>query len=128
MVVTVEVVAAEEGAVNKRTGEEAGKIFSSLALHKGNNDLLKPRKKKKLNKIHVSCSDLNVLSAHQHTQPHDTFVKAGKASQEQSSKQQTPALTLSLCCNQGERPVPGPTNTNGVPRNQESGNELLSAG
>lgn len=46
MVVTVEVVAAEEGAVNKRTGEEAGKIFSSLALHKGNNDLLKPRKKK----------------------------------------------------------------------------------
>lgn len=47
MVVAVEVVAAEEGAVNKRTGEEAGKIFSSLALHKGNKDLLKHRIKKK---------------------------------------------------------------------------------
>lgn len=87
MVVTVEVVAAEEGAVNKRTGEEAGKIFSSLALHKGNNDLLKPRKKKNNNKIHVSCSDLKalctqsgVLCAHQYTQPRDTSVKAGKAS------------------------------------------------
>lgn len=86
MVVTVEVVAAEEGAVNKRTGEEAGKIFSSLALHKGNNDLLKPRKKNN-NKIHVSCSDLKalctqsgVLCAHQYTQPRDTSVKAGKAS------------------------------------------------
>lgn len=86
MVVAVEVVAAEEGAVNKRTGEEAGKIFSSLALHKGNKDLLKHRIKKK-NKIHVSCSDLKalctqsgVLSAHQYTQPRDTFVKVGKSS------------------------------------------------
>jgi len=36
-----------EGTVNKRTGVGTGKIFSSLALDKVNEDLLKHRKEKK---------------------------------------------------------------------------------